>query len=195
MTFFTVTPIALATSLFALTVLSRESISENDPVTQEIRPSSTLAMPLYGSRVYAALPDSIGKVEGFATTADARSEILRQYLEKYNSPLEPYSYNLVNISDKYDLDFRLLTAIAQQESNLCKKIPPGTYNCWGWGVHSRGTLGFASYLEAIEAVARGLREDYLDKGYTTPEEIMSKYTPLSSGSWAAGVQQFLAEME
>lgn len=193
LTFFTVTPIALATSLFALSVLNRDSVSVQ--ITQEIRPSSTLSTPLYGSRVYAALPDNIGKVEGFATTQDARAEIIRQYLEKYNSPLEPYSQELVDVSDRYDLDFRLLTAIAQQESNLCKKIPSGTYNCWGWGIHSRGTLGFASYPEAIDAVAKGLREDYLDKGYTTPEEIMSKYTPLSSGSWAAGVEQFLTEME
>ncbi len=65
----------------------------------------------------------------------------------------------------------------------------------GWGVHSRGTLGFSGWEEAIETVARGLREDYLDQGLVTPEQMMTKYTPLSNGSWAFGIRQFMGEME
>jgi hypothetical protein len=89
----------------------------------------------------------------------------------------------------------LTTAIAQQESNLCKNYPDGTYNCWGWGIHSQGTLGFSSFTEGIELVTKGLKENYIDKGYLTPETIMTKYTPLSNGSWANGVSKFLSEME
>lgn len=154
-----------------------------------------LRMPRYGSKIYAALPDTTGQVAGAATAADGRVEIIRQYLEQYKSPLLPYAQNLVDTAEKFGLDFRLLVAIAQQESNLCKKIPDGSYNCWGWGIHSRGTLKFTGFEEAIEAVAKGIREEYVDKGYTTPEEIMAKYTPLSPGTWAAGVRQFLEEME
>jgi len=99
------------------------------------------------------------------------------------------------MADKYGLDFRLTTAIAQQESNLCKKTPAETYNCWGWGIHSKGTLGFEDYPHGIETVSRGLRKEYLDKGYLTVEDIMSKYTPLSNGSWAMGVSTFMAEMQ
>ena len=94
------------------------------------------------------------------------------------------------------MDFRLITAIAQQESNLCKIIPPRTYNCWGWGIHSEGTLGFDSYEEAIDAVTLGLKENYFNKGLTTPDTIWPKYTPSSpDGAWAKGVNQFMAEME
>lgn len=156
---------------------------------------TTPQLPRYGSRVYAAIPDPVGKVAGTATTADARIEIIRQYLQRYNSPLAEHAHELLLTSEKYGLDFRLLVAVAQQESNLCKKIPQDSYNCWGWGVHSRGTLKFQSYTEAIETVAKGIRENYIDKGYTTPEEIMKKYTPLSPGTWASGVNQFLQEME
>jgi hypothetical protein len=109
--------------------------------------------------------------------------------------LEPYAPSIVDTADKYGLDFRLTTAIAQQESNLCKKIPPESNNCWGWGIHSQGTLGFSSFQEGIENVSKGLREEYLDKGFRTTEEIMSKYTPLSPGSWAEGVNKFMAEMQ
>lgn len=127
--------------------------------------------------------------------ADARPVLIRDYLRKYRSPLVPYADLIFATSQKYGLDYRLLIAIAQQESNLCKKIPPGSHNCWGWGIHSRGTLKFSSYPEAIEEVARGLKEEYIDKGLTTPEEIMRKYTPLSDGSWAFGVRQFMQELE
>ena len=113
----------------------------------------------------------------------------------YNSPLAPYADLLVQKADEYGLDFRLTTAIAQQESNLCKKIPDDTFNCWGWGIHSQGTLAFDSYNQAIDIVTLGLKQKYIDEGLTTPEAIMERYTPLSRGSWAEGVSQFLSELE
>ena len=146
-------------------------------------------------KLYTALPGKTSQLSFGVGAADARPIIIRQYLKKYHSPLSPYADDIFAASQRYRLDYRLLVAIAQQESNLGKKIPSGSYNAWGWGIHSRGTLGFSNWPEAIETVAKGLRENYLDKGYRTPEEIMTKYTPLSNGSWAFGVNQFMAEME
>ena len=184
--FFILTPIALAVSAFSLLIISKPTIS----------PTVVLASEnTAGSNIFASLPEKAPSVEVTITTSDARAEIVRQYLARYNSPLEPYAEYMVNVSDENGLDFRLLAAIAQQESNLCKFSPPGTHNCWGWGIHKRGTLGFESYEEAIATVAKGLKENYLDKGYVTVEHIMTKYTPSSPGSWAAGVTQFMAEME
>jgi len=143
---------------------------------------------------HAVLPDILGAFTYTVKTEDAIPEIIKKYLSKYNSPLLPYADILVETARRYYIDPRLLVAIAQQESNLCKKIPPDSHNCWGWGIHSRGTLKFSSYPEAIEAVAKGLSKNYLGKGLNTPQEIMGIYTPLSDGSWAKGVQQFLDEM-
>ena len=128
-------------------------------------------------------------------TADARTLVVKNYLHKYNSPLEPFARQEVEISDKYGLDWRLLVAIAQQESNLCKKIPLGSHNCWGFGIYGNLVTRFDTYTTAMEAVAKTLRKNYLDRGLNTPEEIMAKYTPPSKGSWAKGVNQFLAELE
>ncbi len=190
-TFFTLTPIALAVSFFTLLSLTSPLTEPPIPVIEK----SLFDAPRFGVQVFAALPEQQTTISQSVIGADARVEIIRQYLEKYNSPLEPFSGLIVAVSDQYGLDFRLLVAIAQQESNLCKKIPEGTYNCWGWGIHSQGTLGFPDYPMAIQAVAQGLKEDYIDKGFVTPGEIMSKYTPHSNGSWATGVTQFLKEME
>src|SRR3989339_362505 len=62
-------------------------------------------------------------IDSTLKTADARPLIIKNYLNKYKSELEPYSQLIVDVSDKYSLDYRLLVAIAQQESNLCKRIP------------------------------------------------------------------------
>ena len=184
-TFLFLAPVTLLTSLFALM-----NLSEVSPVPQVLAANDYPA-----TQIYAPLPDTRPSVAIAPDKADARTEIIRQYLEYYNSPMSEHAALLVATADMYDLDFRLTTAIAQQESNLCKKIPPGSHNCWGWGIHSAGSLGFESYEEAIETVSRGIKQEYIDKGYNTPEEIMSKYTPLSNGSWAAGVSSFMAEMQ
>ncbi len=132
-----------------------------------------------------------------AEGADARAQIVANFLERYNSPLKPYEYygtKIVAIADKYNIDFRLLPAIAMQESNLCKVIPPGSHNCLGFGIHERGTLAFDSYEANFERAARELKRNYIDIGLTTPELIQRKYTPSSNGSWAASVNQWMAEM-
>lgn len=189
--FFTVTPIALGTSLFSLISLSNLA-NETDAVLET---SQVVSYPKSGARVFASLPANLPGISGNVDAVDARPELVRQYLEYWGSPLEPYANFIVQTAAKYDLDYRLITAIAQKESNLCKIIPPGSYNCWGWGIHSEGTLGFDSFEEGIETVSQGLREEYLNKGYGTIEEIMSKYTPLSNGSWAEGVNKFMSDME
>lgn len=187
--FFAITPVTLGISLYSL--FSLKSTSLIPPIVD----TNLISSPQSGVRVYASLPIKQSVISDSVESGDARSEIIRQYLESYSSPLTPYSEFIVSVADQYSLDFRLITAIAMQESNLCKIIPPGSYNCWGWGIHSEGTLGFNSFAEGIETVSKGLREEYLDKGYSTVEEIMSKYTPLSNGSWAHGVNQFMTEMQ
>lgn len=126
---------------------------------------------------------------------DARPLTIRNYLEYYRSPLAPYASLIFEESLKVGLNPYLVIAIGQQESNLCKKAPPDCFNCWGIGIHSRGTLCYESYEQGIKKAIKYLKEEYLDKGLETPEQMMGKYCPLSDGSWAAGINQFLNELE
>lgn len=144
---------------------------------------------------HAVNPQVLGAFSYNVKSEDAVPEIIKSYLKRHNSPLLPHADALVNTARSYRIDPRLLVAIAQQESNLCKKIPDDSFNCWGWGIHSRGTLRFTSYEDAIKAVTKGLSEKYFGEGLSTPEAIMGIYTPLSDGSWARGVQQFIDEMK
>lgn len=182
--FFTITPITIGISIFSILTFDRHEQNVTTNRTQT------------GVKVYASLPNTFPEISDVTESADARPEIIRNYFIKYNSPLSDLSNYIVEKSDFYGLDFRLIPAIAQQESNLCKIIPPNTYNCWGWGIHSRGTLGFSSYKEAIDAVMSGLKSEYIDKGLTTPDTIWKKYTPSSpDGAWAKGVNQFMSDMQ
>jgi len=118
------------------------------------------------------------------------------YLKHYNSPLLPYTDTILSSGRKYNVDPRLIVAIAQQESNLGKTSPEDCYNAWGWGIHASGTTCFGSWNEAIETVTKGLAKSYCAKGLCDdPCEMMKKYTPKSNGSWCFGVNQFLGEME
>lgn len=159
-----------------------EKISESSKIKRE---------PVIGE---ARDQPEIGQT-GLVLGADARPILLREYLVKYKSPLADYADVIFELSQKYGIDYRLIVAIAQQESNLCKKMPPNCYNCWGYGIHSRGTMCFESYQVALESYAAYLKREYFDKGYKTVEEIMEKYAPHSDGSWAFGVNQFLDDIE
>lgn len=146
--------------------------------------------------LYAAIPWPSSKIKTAVESADARSEILRQYLRKYQSPLEPLANLLVQEADENGFDFRWMVAIAQQESNLCKKIPENSYNCWGWGIYGDKVTRFASFKDAIEKIAPQFKQKFLHTGPDTdPSQVMKTYTPPSDGSWAFGVNQFMEEME
>ena len=128
-------------------------------------------------------------------TQDIRVANLKYFFRKYESVLYDKSDYIVKIADQYKLDYRLIPAIAMQESGLCKHIYENSYNCWGWGIYGNKVTRFSSYEEAIETISRGLKKNYIDKGLVTAEDIMKKYTPPSTGSWAFGVNFFLKIIE
>ena len=125
---------------------------------------------------------------------DARLGLIEGYLTKYHSPLLPHSKLILELSDTYNFEYYWILAIAQQESNLCKKIPPNSFNCWGYGIHKKGTLRFENYELALKSFAEYLKREYFNKGFETAEQIMKKYCPSSNGSWARGVNQFIEEI-
>lgn len=128
--------------------------------------------------------------------SDARVANLKRFFRRYNSPLYEHAELVVQTADKYGMDYRLLPAIAMQESGLCRVIPHNSYNCWGWGIYGNKVTRFSSYPEAIDTVSRGLKKYYIDNGLVTAAQIMTKYNPSSpNGSWARSVQSFIESLE
>jgi len=185
--------------LFMLSSTAAMALNKKVSLHAQVKGVSTninFKNPADYSLVFASLPAQTSQVQASVKTADARPEIIRQYLEKYNSPLLPHANLLIQVADKYDFDYRWMVAIAQQESNLCKKIPHESYNCWGWGIYGDKVIRFKSYEQAIIKIAPQFKEIFL-KGLHTkdPHQVMQTYTPPSQGSWARGVMQFFNELE
>ncbi len=143
----------------------------------------------------SAAPFVLGDYTSKIQTGDGRASNLKSFFRKYNSPIYNNAHKIVEVSDKYGFDYRLIPAIAMQESNLCTYIPDDSHNCWGWGIYGTTVTHYDSFDEAIEAVGKGLKNEYIDKGLITASAIMQKYTPSSNGSWAHGVNTFLKALQ
>ncbi|HLC87434.1 MAG TPA: hypothetical protein VJG66_00065 [Patescibacteria group bacterium] len=134
-----------------------------------------------------------------ARPIDKRAQVLKDYLAKYNSPLEDSAQDFIDAADQYGLDWKLVVSISGVESTFGKNIPGGhdpaytSYNGWGWGVYGDNSLGFKSWREAIFTISKGLKEDYVDKGYTEPFAMNRKYA--ASKTWGRNVTFFMNDLD
>ena len=122
---------------------------------------------------------------------DERPLILKNFLNRYDSPIANYSQVLVSTADKYNIDWKLVTAIAGVESTFGKRIPAKSYNAYGW---ANGNYYFKSWEDSIEIVTKALREKYYDRGANTVNKIAPIYAPPSS-TWAWKVNYFMNEIK
>lgn len=141
------------------------------------------------------IPSQIEIVKNdFAKIAEERAEKIDAYYAKRGMPLEGYGAKLVAEAEKNNLDWRLLPAIAIKESTggkfACYKNP------FGWGSCK---IKFASYDDAIEAVARNLGGNnpntaryYKDK---TTEEKLHHYNNSVVPTYTGEIMQFMELIE
>jgi hypothetical protein len=178
---------AFLTLFFAITLLAVLSISHEANLASS-----------HSYQLYAALPSNQFISTETLVIEDARAKIIEQFLAARNSPLAEVSEAFVKSADNYNLDYRLLPAIAMQESGGGKILPYESYNPFGFGIYGDKVTRFSSWEEGIEKVAKSLKENYIDKGLVTPEQIMAKYTPPSlakGGPWAIGVSAFMESLK
>lgn len=179
--FFLLTPLVLILSLSLLSYLYRGNTLDLSAKTPKV--------------AYAALPRASGTLKMNVVSEDMRIKVVRNFFTKYNSALIPHAGDVIAAADKYEIDYRLIPAIAMQESNLCKKIIKDSYNCWGFGIYGKKVTRFDNYKEAINTVSKALAIQYKSKGLTTPEQIMTKYTPSNNGAWADSVNHFMDQLD
>lgn len=123
---------------------------------------------------------------------DKRAQIIKDYLAKYNSPLEDSAQDFIDAADQYELDWRLVVSISGVESTFGKRIPGG-YNGWGWGVYGDNALYFKSWRDAIFTISKGLKENYVNRGYTEPLAMNKIYA--SSPTWGTKVMYFMNDLD
>ena len=81
------------------------------------------------------------------------------------------------------------------ESTCGKFLIEGSYNPFGWGIYGKNAIYFKSYDEAIETVAKGIRDNYASRGLNTPEKIAPVYTPPNYVNWRNGVNYFISRID
>lgn len=146
-----------------------------------------LSRPVSAERLEQKIPDT--QIE--SKQLSDKAQILAQYLENYNSPLQYHAQDFIDAATVYGLDWKLLPSIAGVESTFGKQIPGG-YNAWGWGVYGTQAVYFNSWREGIFTIAKGLRENYLNKGLTDPYAINTVYA--ASPVWGGKVSYFMQDL-
>lgn len=136
-----------------------------------------------------AIPEDI-KIESKKISNEA--QILASYLAKYNSPLQYHAQDFIDAANLYDIDWKLVPSIAGVESTFGKRIPGG-YNAWGWGVYGTNRIYFKSWKDGIYTLSKGLKEDYISRGLTTPYTMNKRYA--ASPAWGWKVAFFMNDLE
>ena len=125
---------------------------------------------------------------------DNRADILRGFLEKNNSPLAPFADSFVKEADKNKIDWKLVAAIAGNESQFGLLIPAFSNNGWGYGVYGNNVRSFASWEEGIAVVSKAIRVDYFNNwGATSVYEIGAIYA--EDPMWSYKVSRYISLIE
>jgi hypothetical protein len=139
--------------------------------------------------------DSGGMLTTHEAIFDNRTKRLETFLERYNSPVSGYAHVFIEEADKNNLDWKFVASIAGLESTFCQHIPSGSYNCWGWGIPTGAQSGIAfdTFAHGVATVSEGLRQNYLNKGLITVEQIGRVYA--ASPTWANRVRFFMDQLD
>jgi hypothetical protein len=102
---------------------------------------------------------------------DTRVIRLEKFLRGKYSYLANYAGLIVQLSDQYGVDYRLVVAISGVESGYCKvNFRPN--NCWGFGNYS-----WSSPDQALRGYFAAMNKGYFSKGKRAPASIASPYNP------------------
>jgi hypothetical protein len=168
---------------FALVAISLFILAVSPTISNKSDKTSAVATPQTFATQKPVAVDAI--VLSVVAAKDNRAEKLAAYFAANSSPFAPYAENFITVADKYDLDWTLLPAIANLESQLGKQVPGNSFNPYGW---NNGKFNFGSWENANEIVANGLRTRYAPTGEVTPFRIGNMYA--ESPTWAVRVAKY-----
>lgn len=155
-----------------------------------------LSLFLSSNKSFAQASDSeLGNVmQKNLITRDYRVVGLYNFLNKNNSPLTPYAGEMVEKADQYAIPWNLLAAISGTESTFGLYEPYNCYNSWGFGIYGNQTKCFSSYSEAIDAISKSIRNDYINKwGSRYVSDLGKIYA--SSPTWSEHTEYFMHNIE
>lgn len=129
--------------------------------------------------------DTVIVEDNTSAIAEYRAELIDSYFADKGLPMAGYGKDFVESADKYNIDWRLLPAIAMRESTggkfACGGKLSAEWNPWGW--NSCKGDGFSSMEVSIETLAKHISGNHeRTKSYyhgKDTKKILETYNPPS----------------
>jgi hypothetical protein len=121
---------------------------------------------------------------------DERADRLKIFLKKYNSPLADYSREFIFASERFNIEYKTLVAIAGQESHFATAHLCGNNNPFGYG---NPCWNFPSFREAIWQTAKTIGSSKLYRTYQKSRSIRDLagiYNQADTENWIKSVSYF-----
>lgn len=117
-----------------------------------------------------------------------------EYLTRKKSDLAPAAGTFISEGRKWNIDPRLIMAIAGAETTFGKHLCAKN-NAWNW-FHKRTCKPseFPSYEEGIQTVTKFMRRSYVQRGYNTIPLIRARYCAEGCDNWTKLVSHFRDEI-
>lgn len=172
----------LTTTQFAFPVSAEVPAENKTRQVFEIKNFQTITIPFIDTSMI------VNPEEVYIDTLklkDKNAEILSAYLTSKQSPLATKAHYLLN-----QRDWKLIIAISQAESQMCKRQLGN--NCWGIG---GGNHRKYPNLELAITDAQIVIGKYVDSGADTAKEILPRYVGWNNPNWVLAVNQVLYQLE
>ncbi|MBK9094444.1 MAG: M23 family metallopeptidase [Anaerolineae bacterium] len=115
--------------------------------------------------------------------------------KRADSPLSGYGATFVAAAADWNVDPRLIVAIAGAESSFGTNGSCATqnHNAWGWGGGWPNCWDLTTWDAGVRRVTQGLRQVYLDQGRNTIHDIGVVYCGSGCADWETNVKTFYAQ--
>lgn len=134
-----------------LAILPMFAIANPSAIIADTKTRLPEVAPIVSLNVSRNIFAQANEVTPVPQVVDTRAARIDAYFGKWDLPLEGHGKFMVEMADKYNLDWQLIPAIAMREST------GGKFACYnnpfGWGSCK---IKFGSFEEAIEAIAKNL---------------------------------------
>ena len=119
-----------------------------------------------------------------------KRRVITKDLQENTSPLVDSVDSFISTCANYQIDCYLLPSITRLESSFGQFTHPNSHNPFGWG---GGYIMFNTWGDSIDAVGKGLRTNYIDKGAADVYDIGKIYA--ASPTWAVRVERFMNDFK
>lgn len=137
------------------------------------------------------------------TQKNAELESLEKIEELSNEcTLDEVSCKIKKIAQDYGVDWRLAVAISMHETGKYTSVAFNELNNVGGNFRSGSLMVFEDLDKGIDFFISNLKNNYIDLGLDTVEEISSKYAPIGAKNdpnnlnqyWVSGVYKYYNEL-